>query len=156
MAIRRSNDGSGFVVSDITTTDGKSEKLGAQVCSNVLENGELPTSTWRYAAASGGIANTTTAVTVIAAPTPATSSNYIKSLQIGHDTLGAATELVLRDGAAGTVLWRMKLQTAALPADTINLDPPIKATAGNLIEVATLTATVTGGVFVNAQGYAAA
>lgn len=155
MAIRRSRDGLGYTVADIVTTDGLAEKLGTTLCSNVLENGELPTGTWKYASATGGITNTTAAVTIIAAPTPATASNYIKSLQIGHDTLGAATELVLRDGAAGTVIWRMKLQTQALPADTINLDPPIKITAGNLVEVATLTA-VTGGVFVNAQGYVAA
>jgi len=156
MAIRRSRDGLGYTVADITTTDGLAEKLGTTLCSNVLENGELPTASWKYAAAAGGITNTTTAVTIIAAPTPATASNYIKSIQIGHDTLGAATELVIRDGASGTVIWRMKLQTQALPADTINFDPPVKATAGNLIEVATLTASVTGSVFVNAQGYVAA
>jgi hypothetical protein len=153
MAIRRSRDGFGLVVSDITTTDGLGEKLGAQVCSNVLENGELPVGTWKYAAAAGGIVSSTAGVTIATAPA-AGVSNYIKSLQIGTDTLGAATELVIRDGAAGTVIWRIKLQTQALPADTINFDPPIKGTAATLLEIAALT-SVTGGIFVNAQGYTA-
>ena len=30
-----------------------------------------------------------------------------------HDALGGATELAIRDGAGGAVLWRHKLQTAA-------------------------------------------
>jgi len=153
VAIRRANDGSGMVVADVQTTDGKAEKLGAILSANLLENGELPTGSWKYAGIAGGIVSSTAGVTI--APAAATGiSNYIKSIQLGHDTLGAATELVIRDGAVGTVIWRMKLQTQALPADTINLDPPIKGTAATLLEIAALT-SVTGGIFVNAQGYTA-
>ena len=153
MAIRRANDASGMVVFDVTTTDGKAEKLGAIACVNYDETQAIPLSTWKYAAATGGIVNSTTAVT-IAAAAGAGVSNYIKSLQIATDALGGATELAIRDGASGTVIWRTKLQTAALVADTINFDPPIKGTANTLMEAVTLTA-VTGGVYVNAQGYTA-
>lgn len=108
---------------------------------------------WRYAAAASGIDNTTTAVTVKAAAA-AGVRNYIQSMQISHDALGGATELAIRDGAGGTVLWRGKLQTTATDASgmTINFDPPLQGTAATLAEVVTLTA-VTGGVYVNLQGY---
>lgn len=108
---------------------------------------------WNFAAATGGIVNTTTAVTIKAAA-GASVRNYVCSLQIAHDALGAATELAVRDGAAGAVIWRGKLQTTAMDAsaNTINLYPCLRGTANTLMEVVTLTA-VTGGVFVNAQGY---
>lgn len=108
---------------------------------------------WSFAAATGGIVNTTTAVTIKAAA-GASVRNYLCSVQIAHDTLGAATELAIRDGAAGTVLWRGKLQTTLQDAspDTINFYPCLRGTANTLMEAVTLTA-VTGGVFVNAQGY---
>lgn len=113
----------------------------------------LSSAFWSFAPATGGIVNTTTAVTIKAAA-GASVRNYLCSLQISHDLLGAATELAIRDGAAGTVLWRGKLQTAVQDASgtTINLYPCLRGTANTLLEVVTLTA-VTGGVFVNAQGY---
>jgi hypothetical protein len=111
----------------------------------------LPADGWAYAAATGGIVNTTTAVTIAAAPSNS-QRNYLTSLQIATDTLGAATELAIRDGAGGTVLWRGKLQTGPLPLTTILLGSAIRSSQGTLLEILTLTA-VTGGVFVNAQGY---
>lgn len=105
---------------------------------------------WMYAAAASGIVNTTTAVTIKAATTG--KRNYVSGCSIGHDTLGAATELVIRDGAAGTVLFRRKLQTTAVEAAPVNFETPLQGTAATLLEVATLTA-VTGGVYVNCQGY---
>jgi hypothetical protein len=105
---------------------------------------------WSYAAASGGIDNTTTAVTIKAAD--ANFCNYISALQISHATLGAATELAIRDGAAGTVLWRMTLGTAAVENLPIEFPVPLKGTKNTLLEVVTLTA-VTGDVLVNAQGF---
>lgn len=114
-----------------------------------------PADSWNYAAASGGISNTTTAVTIKTAAA-AGIRNYLQSMQINSDTLGAATELAIRDGAAGTVLWRGKLQTTALAETTINFDPPLRGTAATLMEVVTLTASVTGAVYINAQGFAAA
>jgi hypothetical protein len=117
---------------------------------------------WSYAAANLGIVNTTTAVTIKAAPTAQSAPyggtavalrNYLTSLDVTSDTLGAATELAIRDGAGGTVLWRIKLPTTAMQARQFVFPSPLKGTAGNLLEVVTLTASVTGGVWVNAQGY---
>lgn len=108
---------------------------------------------WAYAPPVGGIVNTTTAVTIKAAA-GAGIRNYVCSLQVAHDALGAATELAVRDGAGGTVLWRGKLQITASDAapNIINLYPCLRGTANTLTEIVTLTA-VTGGVFVDAQGY---
>jgi hypothetical protein len=112
----------------------------------------IPENTWNYAPAAGGIVNTTTAVTIKTAAA-AGIRNYLKTLTIHTDTLGGATELAVRDGAAGTVLWRGKLQTTATQG-CFYFDPPLKGTAATLMEVVTLTA-VTGGVYVNASGYIA-
>lgn len=109
---------------------------------------------WNYAAASGGISNSTTAVTIKASGGGAVV-NYITAVQISADALGAATELAIRNGAAGTVLWRMKLTTAGLGGVSIVFPTPLASSAATLLEVVTLTASITGGIFVNAQGYSA-
>jgi hypothetical protein len=114
----------------------------------------LSSTFWNYASATGGIVNSTTAVTVKAAA-GASVRNYISSLQLDNDALGAVTEFAIRDGAAGPVLWRGKLQTTA-GSRTVKFDPPLRGTANTLVEVVTLTATVTGGVFANLQGYTGA
>lgn len=108
---------------------------------------------WNFAPAVGGIVNTTTAVTIKAAA-GAGVRNYIESMQCNSDALGAATELALRDGAAGTVIYRQKIATSGwlTPVD-INFDPPLRGTANTLTEIVTLTASVTGGVYCNVQGY---
>ena len=106
---------------------------------------------WSYAAAAGGIANSTAGVPIMAAATPLRS--YLSSLDVATDMLGAATELVIRDGAAGPVLWRVKLQTTPLPLVSVVFAQPLKSSPGALLEVATLTASVTGAVYVNARGY---
>ena len=109
---------------------------------------------WNFAPASGGIVNTTNAVTIKTAGAGGVR-NYITDLQINTATLGAATELAIRDGAGGTVLWRCQLQTTAMPPMAINFQSPLVGSPNTLLEIVTLTA-VTGGVFVNAEGYAAA
>lgn len=111
---------------------------------------------WTYAAASGGISNTTTAVTVKAAAGVGIR-NYITSVQLSSDALGAATEVVIRDGAGGTVLWRGKIGTAGVSGiQSVPLSVPLVGTANTLLEVATLTASITGTVYINLQGYTGA
>jgi hypothetical protein len=115
----------------------------------------IPESDWSYAAASGGISNTTTAVEIKAAAGSGLR-NYITALQIDAEALTNATEVVIRDGAGGTVLWRCKIGTAGLLNGlNITFPSPIKGSANTLLEVATLTASGTGAVYVNAQGYVA-
>jgi hypothetical protein len=122
--------------------------------SAVVKQYAAPELDWSYAAATGGITNTTAAVTVKAAGA-AGVRNYITGVQLSTDTLGAATEFAIRDGAAGTVIWRCKLNTTALPLLTIDFPTPLRGTAATLVEIVTLTASVTGGVFANLQGYQA-
>lgn len=116
---------------------------------------KVPQSEWFAVAPASGIVNTTTAVTMAAAA-GAGLRNYLTCIQIAADALGAATELAIRDGAGGTVLWRAKLGTAALPLTMVWLATPVKSSPNTLLEVVTLTASVTGGVYVNAQGFVGA
>ena len=133
------------LVRPISTLDGR----------QVIRLNSIPENEWVYAAASGGITNTTTAATLVAAQA-AGVRNYLTSLQISSDVLGAATEIAIRDGAGGTVLWRGKIGTAGIAGvSTIQFSDPLKSTAATLLEVVTLTASVFGGVYVNAQGYIA-
>lgn len=108
---------------------------------------------WIFASATGGIVSSTTAVTLKAAPT-AGNRNYLTDMQIQTATLGGATELAIRDGAGGTVLWRTQLQTTAMALISINFQSPLRGSPGNLLEVVTLS-SVTGGVYINAQGFVA-
>ena len=84
------------LVRPIATVDGR----------QVIRLNSIPENEWVYAAASGGITNTTTAATLVAAQA-AGVRNYLTILQISSDVLGAATEIAIRDGAGGTVLWRV-------------------------------------------------
>lgn len=115
----------------------------------------ITSSRWLYAAATGGIVNTTTAVTVAAAA-GASVRNYVASMQIHWDALGVATEIAVRDGAGGTVLWRGKIPAGAAGMEEIIFPSPLKGTANTLMEVVTLTASVTGGTFFNLQGFTGA
>lgn len=110
----------------------------------------VPISDWSYAAANLGIVNTTTAVT-IAAAAGAGLRNVITSIQVSSEALGTATELAIRDGAGGTILWRAKIGTGGIVAGR---DFPccIKGSPNTLLEVVTLTASTTGAVFFNCQG----
>lgn len=109
---------------------------------------------WSYAAASGGILNTTTAVTI---KTAAGSGirNYVESIEIMSEALTNATEVALRDGAGGTVLWRIKIPTGGMTLTPIKFSPPLKGTANTLLEIVTLTASGAGAVYANAQGFTA-
>lgn len=110
---------------------------------------------WNYAAASSGIVNTTTAVTIKAAP-GAAMRNCVTDIQLMAEALGIASEVAIRDGAGGTVLWRIKIGTGGLTGGlSIHFDTPLKGSLGTLLEVVTLTASGTGAVYFNAQGYVA-
>lgn len=133
----------GQIVRPIATQDGRM----------VIRPHSIPENEWYYAAASGGIVNTTTAVTIKAAQTG--FRNYITSLQIHAEALTNATEVAIRDGAGGTVLWRIKVPATGLPLLNVAFADPLKATTNTLLEVVTLTASGTGAVYFNAQGYIA-
>jgi hypothetical protein len=107
---------------------------------------------WQFACAAGGIVNTTTGVTVKAAGA-ASIRNFMTSISLSADALGAATEVIVYDGTTATVLWRTKLQAAGLASQTFVFPTPLRGTAATLMGVATVTATVTGGVIFSCSGY---
>jgi len=113
-----------------------------------------PEAGWTYAAAAAGIVNTTTAVTVKTAA-GASLRNYITNIQVMSEALTTATELAIRDGAGGTVIWRTKIPTGGLPTMNIDFNVPLKSTANTLLEVLTLTASGAGAVYINLQGFVA-
>lgn len=137
------------------TTGQTADLIATLVGALITKPYSIPEADWNYAAASGGISNSTTAVTIAAAPA-AGIRNYLTGIQISSDALGAATEIAVRDGAGGAVIWRAKLTTAGISGgDSFSFPSPLRGTAANLLEVVTLTASITGAVYFNAQGYAA-
>lgn len=136
------------------TTARQQQAIGTLIGVPITKPYSIPEAEWSYAAAAGGILNTTTAVTI---KTAAGSGlrNYITSIQVMSEALTTATELAIRDGAAGTVIWRTKIPTAGLPSVQFDFPNPLKSTANTLLEVVTLTASGAGAVYFNAQGYAA-
>lgn len=112
----------------------------------------IPELEWHYAAASGGIASSTAAVTLVAAN--ATLKNYLTSVNIGHATLSAATEFTITDLGSSAVLYRGTLQTAAGDNLTISLHDPLGGTTNSALQFQ-LGTSVTGAVYVNASGFAA-
>lgn len=117
---------------------------------------------WAYAPPVSGIVNSATAVPVKAAATVTRQGsavglrNFVTSMQISTNTLGADTELVVLNGAAA--IWRTILRSGAggnVPY-AINFPPGAMAGSANTaLSIQTLTA-VSGGVFVNVQGYTGA
>lgn len=131
----------GQVVRPIATADGRL----------VVRPHSIPENEWAYAPPSGGLVNSTTAV-VVKAAAGANIRNYITSVQVMAEALTNATELTIENGD-GTVLWRTKIPTTGLPIVPIRFDDPIKGTANASLQIRTVTASGTGAVYFNAQGY---
>ena len=135
----------GTLVRPIATVDGR----------QIVRLDAIPENEWSYVAASGGITNTTTAVD-IAAGAGSGIRNYITSLQVSSDTLGTATEVVIQDGVAGAILWRAKIGTAGtVGIQNIRFHPPLRGSTYTIMRFACVTATGTGSIYINAQGYKA-
>lgn len=110
---------------------------------------ESEANTWSYAAAAGGLVNTTGVTAKTAAG--AGLRNYITSIQVmnSHQTTG--TEVLVRDGAAGTVIHRGWAAPNSGYAATFPV--ALRGTANTLVEIGEVTTTATAGVLVNLQGY---
>lgn len=113
----------------------------------------IPSNTWSYAAAAGGLVSTTGVTAKVAASSGI--RNYITSAQVINTHSTVSTEVVIRDGASGTVLHRGWAQAAG-GGYSCKFEPPLRGTAATLVEIAEVTATTTTGVLVNLQGYTAA
>ena len=134
-----------YSVRPISTLDGR----------QIVRLDAIPENEWSYVAASGGITNTTTAVD-LAGGAGSGVRNYVTSLQLYSDTLGTATEIILRDGAGGSILWRSKIGTAGtVGIQNIRFHPPLRGSTNTLLQAACVTATDTGSIYLNVQGYKA-
>ncbi len=111
----------------------------------------LTAATWSFTPAAGGIVNSAAGVIAKAAGA-AGIRNFIKSAQIIFGEMGADAEVLIRDGVAGTVLWRGFCPAGAAGSLTPTFDPPLKGTAATAVEVALSVAT-TGAVYINLQGF---
>lgn len=112
----------------------------------------LVASWWRYVPPVGGYLNITTGVTVTTAK-GAGVSNYVWGGECFSDALTTATEVELRDGAAGTAMWRMKVPTSGWTTGfDINFNPPLRGSANTLVEFAGTTASGAGAIYCNWRG----
>ena len=95
-----------------------------------------PADTWHYAPPSGGI--TTTAPIQARAAPGAGVRIYVTRAQVinGHATV--STEVQIRDGASGPVVWR-PYATAQGGGATAEFDPPLRLSVNTLLEVACAT-----------------
>jgi len=108
---------------------------------------------WNYAAELGGITNTTARTIKTASITG--ERHYITALQIYADDLTTASELVIRDGSVGTVLWRSKITSEGFVQQAgITFPTALKGSINTLLEICLLT-TPGAAVYFNAQGYSA-
>ena len=107
---------------------------------------------WRYNPPVGGLVNSTAGITIKAAA-GAGVSNYVMGGECYSDPLATATEVELRDGASGTVMWRMKIPTTGWTNGfDITFNPPLRGTANTLVEFAGTTASATGAIYCNWRG----
>lgn len=134
-------------VANAQATRGLATLLGKQVTMPYC----LPASSWRYAAASGGITDTT-GVTANAAQGAGIRS-YITRCQVINGHASQSTDVQIRDGASGTVMWRGWAQAGG-GGVTVIFDPPLRGTANTLVEVA--CGASGAAVYFNLQGYIAA
>lgn len=111
----------------------------------------VPEVDWTYAAASGGITNTTDVA--IKAAAGASIRNYLTAISITNASAVVATEVVVKDGA--TVIWRgfVGAQTLLNSVVSVTFQTPLRGTANTALNVACITTGAA--VYVNAQGYAA-
>lgn len=112
----------------------------------LVKEGHLPELDWSYAAAAGGIINTSDVAAKAAAG--AGLRNYVYSLSVKNAN-AVAGEFVIKDGAS-TVLWRGHLSANMLDTDVIRFSPPLRGTANTAINIACLTTAQQ--VYANLQG----
>lgn len=125
------------LVRPISTVDGR----------QITRLNSIPENEWQYAAASGGITNTSDVVLQAAAG--AGIKNYLTGLSVANAS-ATATEVVVKDGS--TVIWRGYL-AANLQLKDIPFPTPLQSTANTALNVACITTGTQ--TYINAQGYKA-
>jgi hypothetical protein len=125
------------LVRSISTVDGR----------QITRLNSIPENEWQYAAASGGITNTSDNVLIAAAG--AGIKNYLTGLSVANAS-ATATEIVVKDGS--TVIWRGYLAANAA-LNKISFQTALQSTANTALNVACITTGTQ--TYVNAQGYKA-
>ena len=97
----------------------------------------IPENEWQYAAASGGITNTTDVVLQAAAGSGI--KNYLTGLSVANAS-ATASEVVVKDGS--TVIWRTYLAANA-PTQSIKFITPLQSTANTALNAASIRLTTT-------------
>lgn len=124
---------------------GSSGGVGGASSASPLVNG------WSYAAASGGIEDTSDVA--IKAAAGVGSYNYLNTLQLMNRDATVGTEVVVKDGS--TVLWRTFLApvlTGSAPVPiSVSFNPPLVGSNNTALNVACITTSAQ--VYVNAQGF---
>lgn len=113
----------------------------------LVKLGGLPETDWQYAAASGGIVNTTDVAAKAAGA--AGVRNYVTGCSLSNNS-ATATEFVIKDGA--TVIWRVHCP-ANMPNTPFTFPTPLRGTAASIINIACITTAAA--VYANLQGYQA-
>jgi len=126
------------LVRPISTLDGR----------QIVRLNSIPENEWQYAAASGGITNTSDVALVAAQG--AGIKNYLTGLSVANAN-ATASEIVIKDGAS-TVIWRMYLAANA-PIQSIKFVTPLQSSANTALNVACITTGTQ--TYINAQGYKA-
>lgn len=116
--------------------------------SQVVKPFSIPEADWQYAAAAGGIVNTTDVVARAAGA--AGIRNYVTGIQL-RNVSAVSTEFVIKDGS--TVIWRTSLQANNSTPNDVYFPTPLKGTAAAALNVACVTTGAA--VFANLQGYQA-
>jgi len=129
---------SGDTADFISTTDGR----------QVIKQGAISENDWFYAAASGGITNTTDVAAKAAAA--AGIRNYITGVQLRNSS-ATATEFVIKDGA--TVIWRTHLPASMAGSQDVQFCQPLRGTAATAVNIACITTGTA--TYANLQGYIA-
>jgi hypothetical protein len=107
----------------------------------------IPELCWLYAAASGGITNTTDVA--IASAAGASLRRYLVRLTLSNNS-ATATEFVIKDGSTVIARLHMAANTGNVP---FMFDPPLSTTANTALNVACITTGAA--VYANAQGFTA-
>jgi len=105
---------------------------------------------WSYAAASGGIVDTTD-VTLAAAPGNLLA-NYLSAMQITNKDASVGTEVVVKSGA--TILWRGWAPAVSV-GGTVNIVFPRPLVAANNTALKAACITTSAECYINAQGFVA-
>ncbi len=109
----------------------------------------IPELDWSYAAAAGGITNTTDVA--VRAAQGAGIRNYVTAIQL-RNTNTTSTEFVIKDGAS-TVLWRTQLPANMAGSMEVVFPTPLRGTAATAVNVACIANAAA--VYACLQGYSA-